>query len=222
MLSGSFRWLFVSALLGLPVLACESAGDPTPTRAAHVHPDFPVRPSPEMIAQSNLGMAADRDRAAAAAPPPAPKNWKPSCLVHRACPTKEQALPTCEKGKSAPRWSELQFQAESMVGKTVDVTGVLGIAPTPSTSNLNNKCAPDTCCHTLRMGMTLDGEPASLPLIGMSCSGDDSKLCCSVPANSQTAIAHGRLINAPGAGAAKWQLQDATLCEVEIPQGPDH
>jgi hypothetical protein len=148
MLLGSFRWLFAFALLGLPLLACESAGDPTPTRALHVHPDIPARPSPEMIAQSNIGMAADRERDAAAAPPPAPKNWKPSCLVHRACSVKEQPLPTCEKGKIAPRWSELQFQAAWLVGKTVDVTGVLGIAPTPSTSSLNKKvCARHLLPH---------------------------------------------------------------------------
>jgi hypothetical protein len=175
-----------------------------------------------MIAQSNVGMMADRERDAATAAPPPPKNWKPSCLVHRGCPTKEQALPTCEKGKLAPRWSELQFQAEALVGKTVDVTGVLGVAPTPSTGNLSQKCAPDSCCHSFRMAMTLDGEPTSLPLVGMSCAGDDSKLCCSVPANAQTTIAHGRLVKAKGTGAAKWQLEGATLCEVEVPQGPDH
>jgi len=218
---GSFRWLFVSGLLGLPLLACETAADPTPTHAAHVHPDFPVRPSPEMIAQSNIGMATERD-AAEVAPPPPPKNWKPGCLVHRACTMKEEPLPICEKGRTAPRWSELQFQAEPLAGKTVDVKGVLGIAPTSSTGDLSKKCAPDACCHTLRMGMTLDGEPTSLPLVGISCAGDDSKLCCSVPANSQTAIAHGRLVKLPGTGPAKWQLTDVTLCEVEIPQGPDH
>lgn len=210
------------ALLGLALFACQSAGDPAPTRAAHVHPEFPVPPSPEMIAQTTIGTMAAGERDAATPPATPPKEWKPGCLVHRACPVKEQPLPACAPEKTALRWSELQFQAEALAGKSVEVKGVLGLAPTASTSNLNKKCAPDTCCHALRMAMTLEGEPTSLPLVGMTCTGDDSKLCCSTPANGQTVIANGRLTKAPAGGAAKWQLSDPTLCEVQIPQGPDH
>ncbi|MET0792707.1 MAG: hypothetical protein ABW061_14395 [Polyangiaceae bacterium] len=214
----------MSVLLGPLLLACEtsSAPAPAPTRSAWVHPEFPVRPSPEMIAQSNIGMEAEARRAAAVAEPPPPKNWNASCLMHRACPFKEQAVPTCETGKGAARWSELQLQADSLLGKTVDVKGGLGLAPIQGTSNQTTKCAADSCCHALRMAITIDGDPIALPLVGLSCAGDDSKLCCSVPANGQTVIAHGRLAKAPGKGLSKWQLEDVTLCEPEAPQPPDH
>jgi hypothetical protein len=212
----------LAASLGLLVLACESSSDAPRARAAAVHPDFPVRPSPEMIAQSNIGMRDDarRDDDAGAPPAAPPKHWNASCLVHRACPVKERPIPTCEKDKAAPSWSVLQISADSQIGKTVEVKGELGIAPVQA--NSNSKCAPDTCCHALRMAITLDGRPLGLPLAGLGCSGDDSKLCCNVPANGQSVIAHGRLAKAPAGGVAKWQLEDVSLCEPEVPEGPDH
>ncbi len=210
-------WLCVG--LGLTLVACESSSAaPEPKRAARVHPVFPVPPSPEMIAQSMVGIA---DRDAGTAPVAPPKNWDASCQVNRSCATKEQAVPTCESGRVAGRWSDAQIIGDSLEGKTIDVKGQVGLTPAQNTGNANKKCAPNSCCHALRMDITIDGEPLALPLVGFSCSGDDSKLCCTVPADGQQVIAHGRLKKSSKSGY-KWQLEDATLCVPAPPPVPDH
>src|SRR4051794_29144830 len=64
---------------------CESKNDVPASKPAHVHPDFPVPPSPEMIAQS-LDLEGDGGaRRALGAPSadPDPAHWNPSCLAKR-------------------------------------------------------------------------------------------------------------------------------------------
>ena len=179
-----------------------------------------------MLAQSEIGITAQRQAdaaaatAASAAKVAAEKKWSPSCQVHRACAA-EQTLKACEPDQKAPRWSDLQFQAEALLGKTVDVQGELGLSAAGTVPS-NTPCAPGTCCHSLHMNMTLTGEPTSLPLVGLSCTGDDSKLCCTVPATGRRTIARGRLAKAAGNGLAKWQLEKVTLCEIPPPEVPDH
>ncbi len=210
------------ALVTLLAVACESRNDAPPPKPAHVHPDFPVPKSPEMIAQS-VDLEGDGGaRRAQGAPSanPDPAHWNASCLAKRGCPTKEKSLPTCDPGTKAALWSMAQTDADSLLGKTIDVSGMLGLTPTLAPAK--HKCAPDTCCHQLGFGITVDGTPLALPLKGYSCTGDDSKLCCTVPTDDQRVIAHGRLAKASGAGVAKWQLEDVALCLVPPAPVPDH
>src|SRR4051812_41320171 len=114
---GSVCSLFVSASFGLVLVGCDAfSSDPKPEPApapkpVHVHPDIPARPSIELLAQSEMAKVEQRrrdaTRAAAEKAAGPPKNWPASCLVHRECAKKEQAVPPCEAGKTAPRWSEL-------------------------------------------------------------------------------------------------------------------
>jgi len=204
-------------------LGCESTeAAPPPPKPAHVHPTFPMPKSPEMIAQSvDLeGDAGARRAAAAASAVPDPAHWNASCLAKRGCPTKQKALPECEPGKPSTQWIMAQANADSLVGKVVDLNGMLGLTPTLAPSK--DKCPPDTCCHRLGFGITLDGTPLALPLKGYSCTGDDSKLCCTVPTDAQRVIAHGRLTKAAGTGLAQWQLEDVTLCALAAPPAPEH
>ena len=225
-----FRGAARSARYGLGLLTliaplawgCESTSDAPAPKPAQVHPDFAVPPSPEMIAQS---AGFDRDAGAqraqpGASAPPNPAHWNASCLAKRGCPTKQKALPECEPGKQSLQWIVAQAEADSLVGKVVDLNGVLGLTPTRAPTK--NKCPPDTCCHSLGFGITLDGTPLALPLEGYACTGDDSKLCCTVPTDDQRVIAHGRLTKAASGGVAKWQLEEASLCALAAPEMPDH
>ena len=200
------------SLLCWQAIACESTAEPKRAPAAAVHPDFPVPPSPEMIAQSELGLPD-----AGAAKPAPKKDWNASCLARRGCALKEQPIRTCETSKPVPTWSDLQRDADAFVGKVVEVSGSLGLAPAQSTKS-STPCSPGACCHSLRLGLTLDGAPLALPLQGLGCTGDDSKLCCGVPVESQTVRAHGRLVKAPAGSTLNWQLAEATLC---LPQTPE-
>jgi hypothetical protein len=55
-----------------------------------------------------------------------------------------------------------------------------------------------------------DGEPPLSLLDGYECSGDESRLCCDLPAFGQTVVARGMLWRHNG-----WRLQDLTICEVD-------
>jgi hypothetical protein len=93
------------------------------------------------------------------------------------------------------------------------VSGTLGLSLIKKTGP--GTCAPGACCNKLEMQLVLVGEPSgSLPLRGFTCSGDDSVLCCSVPAEGQAVVAKGRLQKQP-ADTSKWQLSDPTLCRVD-------
>lgn len=96
----------------------------------------------------------------------------------------------------------------------IDVSGPLGLAPAAPSAN-SGPCARGVCCHTLRLRLALDGTPLSLPLQGFGCSGDDSKLCCAVPAEGQTVIAHGRLVKTKLSSGPPWQLEGVSLCVPE-------
>lgn len=200
-------------------VACESSEQPKRAAAA-VHPEFPVPPSPEMIAQSEPPSAREPPLSDAGAAISA-EAWNPSCLIHRGCPRESRALPSCPAGKVAPAWRELQVEAAALNGKTIDVSGPLGLAPAEARAN-SGPCAKGVCCHTLRLRLALDGTPLSLPLQGLSCSGDDSKLCCAVPAEGQTVIAHGRLVKTQAPSGVQWQLEGVSLCTPESPPAMLH
>lgn len=203
-------------------LACESE-EPKRAPVVSVHPDFPLPPSPEMIAESNPQPNAPRGEAARDGSPAAGSasvSWSATCVRHRGCTRKERPLTPCETGRTAASWSDLQRSAEGLVGKTVDVSGALGLAPARASTRA--ACAPGSCCNALRLAVTLDGSPMALPLQGLACIGDDSQLCCSVPADGQLAIARGRLARASGTGVAKFRLEGVSLCAAELPSPPDH
>jgi hypothetical protein len=196
-------------LLSLCALACEStAAEEAKVKqeASHIHPEVPQRLPPEppadLVRRAELA-------ASASAAPPAKKDWSPRCLASRGCPTKTAAIPSCVPGTKVPGWSETFNDANKLVGKTIEVSGSLGLT---GSNPVGKACAPNECCHTLRFGMLLESAPEALLLPGLSCTGDDSELCCSVPAESQKVVARGTLQHATGAGIVKWQLGSASLC----------
>jgi hypothetical protein len=190
--------------------AAPAAAVSASTRAnPHKHPPIPARKR-DYEAEA---VAIERARAAAAAAPSATVQkvaWRASCQVNRECAGKQRPLPVCAAPRPKFTWSDVQHDAESMLGKEVETVGNLGV--TPSAPIKGGACKPGECCHSLRFAMVVDGSPTALPLAGYSCSGDDSKLCCTVENEGQEVVAKGRLAKAPAGSIAKWQLLDASLC----------
>jgi hypothetical protein len=153
-------------------------------------------------------------------PPPAKpakskdkKDWQANCKIQRPCVPEAKDLPSCEANVTQRPWVDVVSEGDAVLGKEVEVSGTLGLSLLKKTGS--GECAPGACCHTLDMQLVLVGEPnGSLPLRGLTCSGDDSVLCCSVPADGQAVVARGRL-RKPGAGTKQWQLEDPTLCLID-------
>lgn len=144
---------------------------------------------------------------------PAPAGgWPEACLIHRACGDVPPPVAPCD-GRSAtpPSWVELEPRAPSLVGTAVSVRGALLVGPWHLDS-----CRPSSACCTVagvrRIALDAwdrDGEDHPLILGNLSCVGDDSRLCCQVPAYGQMIRAIGTLKKAP----AGYVLGRPTLCQ---------
>ena len=227
-LTGNMKLAFplLVSLIGSCTLGCESSGseEHQPPPAAHIHPPIPAhqvvdphegQAQPSMASGMSDG-ARRADEAPSATPPAPPPNWNARCLAKRGCARKVGTIAECDPAKKVAEWSELAPDADKWLGKVIEVSGVLGLTG----SNVATKpCEPGECCHHLRFDMALDSAPYSVFLPGLTCVGDDSKLCCSVPAESQTVIARGTLQRATGAGILKYQLGSVSLCTPAVAPG---
>jgi len=212
--SPSWAKLVALGALWAMCIACESKGAsdaPRPASTVKAHPAFTV--------PKTLEMQADPEPSAlrADAKPPLPKrdknDWQASCKIQKGCEPGPQEIPTCEAQVPQRPWVDVVTEGDVLLGKEVVVSGTLGLSLIKKTGS--GTCAPGACCHTLDMQIVLIGEPTgSLPLRGLTCSGDDSVLCCKVPADGQAVVARGRLRKA-SAGVSKWQLDEPTLCLID-------
>jgi hypothetical protein len=165
------------------------------------------------LAQSLADASARR---AAAAAPTVP--WKATCQVHRKCAKEPAAIPNCEPGIVAEEWGQLEYTADKHVGQMVVVEGPLAL--TPASPPGAAKCAPGECCHALHMNVVLDGRPDAVALPGFTCRGDDSAMCCDVPANGQVVNVRGKVQKAPPGSGLKFQLANASFC-TPVPASKD-
>jgi hypothetical protein len=141
------------------------------------------------------------------------KDWQANCKIQHACTPETPELAVCDARVTQRPWVDVVSEGDALLGKQVEVTGTLGLSLIKKTGP--TACAPGACCHTLDMQIVLVGEPTgSLPLRGLTCSGDDSTLCCSVPADGQAVVAKGRLRKRTD-GVSKWQLDEPTLCLID-------
>ena len=141
------------------------------------------------------------------------KDWQANCKIQRPCVPETKNIPSCDAQVTQRPWVDVVSEGNAVLGKEVEVSGTLGLSLIKKTGS--GECAPGACCHTLDMQLVLVGEPSgSLPLRGLTCSGDDSTLCCSVPADGQAVIARGKLQKV-GTAANQWQLNDPTLCVID-------
>ena len=194
--------------------ACDSSGASAAARPASTvkpHPAFAVPKTAEM--RPDPEPAAVRADVTPHAKPRDKKDWQANCRIQKGCLPEPQTIPTCDAHVAQRPWVDLVTEGDALLGKEVAVSGTIGLSLLKKTGS--GVCAKGACCHTLEMQIVLVGEPTgSLPLHGLGCSGDDSALCCSVPAEGQSVVARGRLQKV-ATGASKWQLDDPTLCLID-------
>ena len=210
-------WPRLSSLVAACALCigCESSGAAEAARPAasvKAHPAFSVPKTPEMLPDP-APRAPRADPKAKPAKSTDKKDWQANCKIQQACTPQAKELPACDTDVPQRPWVDVVSEGDGSIGKEVQVSGTLGLSLIKKTGS--GACAPGACCHTLDMQIVLVGEPTgSLPLRGLTCSGDDSLLCCSVPAEGQAVVARGRLQKL-SAGVSKWQLDAPTLCLID-------
>jgi hypothetical protein len=180
-----------------------------------------VAPAPKSVAVDAGGGVALIDP-----PPPPGASWIPSCGINRSCTTPAANLPPCDAdGGSAESWSQLQARADTLIGKSIRVAGPLilgersrnrGSKPIPSHNLVarSTRCEPGECCRHDPWRAAIDGGERILELESLECAGDDSRLCCNVPAFGQEVSASGILRQHNGTG---WLLSSPQLCIQRAP-----
>jgi hypothetical protein len=147
------------------------------------------------------------------------KAFKPACQIGRACPGLVRKLPRCEGDNDRGRpVREILAVAQSLSGGVVRVRGALGVGPSqpnhPRGDIIPAKCDPAVkCCKNLFAPVLVGGVAGTLPIDGLTCYGDDSRLCCNAPAHGQNVIVSGRLVRDDPYGQRGWHLVSATICE---------
>ena len=123
---------------------------------------------------------------------------------------KLQPVKRCERGQAARAWSTLGAEANALDGTRVALSGPLELDDGAFSSMV--ACARRTCCNGVEKNVVLGERPHALTLDGLSCRGDESRLCCNVIARGQSVIVSGTLRRF---GPIWWKLEDASLCEVD-------
>jgi hypothetical protein len=173
-----------------------------------------LAPAPPLVATS-VGAAAVFDAAA-----PAGTTWAPSCGIHADCAQPAPALPACAAGVVAEPWSKLEADARRLGGKAVTVSGPLtlgtrvrgrGWRPGPGHGGVATRvrCKAGECCRKDPRPVEIGGGGDGLQLPSLECRGDDSRVCCPVPAFGQTVVATGTLTQLR---SGRWTLASPRLC----------
>ncbi len=110
--------------------------------------------------------------------PPRPRQKQ--CVKDIGCPA-IAAPPRCDAGKVLTPQEALANRS-ALLGKTVSITGTLAHGPMGCTEM---ECAEDQCCNTcwadVQFVIPRSGQDGGIALDGVSCTGDDTGVCCSVP-----------------------------------------
>ncbi len=169
-------------------------------------------------------------------PPPPPVNpnpapidtpagqsaWGESCSVHRPCRVVARTVPTCPAGARAI--TPEAAAALPAAGATVSVRGPLRAGGCSTTlvacselDPVSRKPRTDVraCCNGVSCEIVVGDEGGKIiPLDGVGCVGDESRVCCGVVARGQTVIVTGTLVpnkEAPWDGSP-YRLDDARIC----------
>ena len=139
---------------------------------------------------------------------------KQECQINRPCAQPLRKLPRCKAGDKAHPTSEILAAASSLVGKVVRARGPLGVgALRPENIGMADiLCDPAVrCCGRARAPIAVGTNDGMLALVGLNCSGDESRACCDAPAYGQIVIATGKLERVDAAQG--WRLANASVCE---------
>jgi hypothetical protein len=153
--------------------------------------------------------------------PPHAGTWEDKCQIHQPCTVVAAQLPRCTDGSEAKDWSEVD--ASKLGGQPVSVRGPLVGSRRIDESDRARIPAgitlPSEACGgpvTAYAPIVIGAPHQELALESLGCRGDDSRLCCNVPAYGQTVVATGRLVDEQGL-LGRYELHDAKLCVEEKP-----
>ena len=133
--------------------------------------------------------------------------WDRHCMIRQACPTMPRTLRHCDANAKRDAQSHLDAPKHEWMDRPVRVKGTLSVA---SVQGWLVRCPP-SCCNRTYAPIVVRTETELVELEGLSCGGDESRMCCNAPAFGQAVIATGELtVGSPL--SAKWKLVNAELC----------
>jgi hypothetical protein len=134
-------------------------------------------------------------------PAPQGKSWPASYAIYRRCALAVQTISKCPAGTTGEPWSNLAPRAWALLGQRITVRDrmVVGTWTTRSRPGIGQ--------GSIVLG---DGDPPLSLRDGYDCEGDESRLCCDLPAFGQTVVATGTLWR-----NNEWLLRDLTICEID-------
>ena len=150
--------------------------------------------------------------------------WGESCQIHRPCDVVARAIPACPAG--AHGISAEAADALPAAGATVSVQGSLRAGGGHNKLMSCREVDPVTqkprndvmaCCNAGWCEVVVGDEgKKQIPLDGVRCVGDESRLCCDVVARGQLVIVTGTLV--PNRDAhwdrSPYKLGNAQICSV--------
>ena len=143
-----------------------------------------------------------------------------NCQVHRACKPFAPLKP-CVAGIEPVDASALGTFVPRAVGERVSVRGPLGLTLSQSAFVACNQ--QFRCCSPTQIEVFVGGVPDGVRLEGLRCNGDESRLCCPMPAFGEVVVATGRIVNETSgtvlAHGGRFMLADPILCTEARPAG---
>jgi hypothetical protein len=140
-----------------------------------------------------------------------------NCQVHRACKAFVPLKP-CEAGIEPIEASAFGAFVPRALGERVSVRGPLGLSLSRSAFVACNQ--QFRCCSPTTIEAFLGRVPDGVRLEGLTCYGDESRLCCPVPAFGQVVVATGRVLNETSgsvlAHGGRFMLADPILCSEAV------
>ncbi|HSU39547.1 MAG TPA: hypothetical protein VLJ38_08265 [Polyangiaceae bacterium] len=146
-----------------------------------------------------------------------PKKFARRCRVHPPCGP-FAPLAHCPPGIAPIDALALRTFVPAEIGATVSVRGGLSLDGMSTTAMLcgQKPGTPYNCCNHTAIRAFVGDIPNGARLEGMGCVGDESQLCCSVPAFGQEVVATGKISPETDAWlvskGTRWRLENATLC----------
>jgi hypothetical protein len=142
-----------------------------------------------------------------------PRDSGANCRVQRAC-ERVTPLEPCAAGIEPIEASAFGAFVPRALGERVSVRGPLGLSLSHSALVA---CNPQFhCCSSATIDAFVGRVPDGLRLEGLRCYGDESRICCPVPAFGQTVVATGRVVNETSrsvlAHGGRFMLADPILC----------
>ena len=155
------------------------------------------------------------------------------CQIERNCTRSAAPLPVCAPGLASLSLSNVFKRMEELKDNPVSVAGTLGISGVVS-DQVGMQCGPyesdgitpdikrgggfgnDYCCQEAHGPIVVTASNGFLPLEGVMCSGDRSRLCCNVAVLGQKVIVTGTLVwrDYVAMLGPSWALSNPEICEI--------